>query len=377
MTLWEACHNRSHFAGDDLPWPRPPSIPGWADPERLFSDSHGINLEEAISYATEVGPDLDPDSEPFVAEVEYAETHRVKAREAIRSSGIEALAFYAPIHIYGLNRWGIYLNERTFYGACAEVMSLLGVNAWDDIVADMLLTLDRHELFHAAVELFSLVLEDFAHLGGLDQNLGCPFRTYFTNEYLKTWPMRDCTEEGIATAFQLRCRFKTPGFRSAVVQMLKSAPPAYAAWRSFIRRDRLHGGVQSLAEKIILGTYEVPLLAARLVANDSRRVWFPNLSPRWLDSQGPVPHWAYRPDSVKPRRFVPAILGNAPLRDLLTGLKRDHGAWIESGGKHRAIHFPNGKKVPFPTRRTVPNYLIRDIALALGVTKREILSLCR
>lgn len=122
--------------------------------------------------------------------------------------------------------------------------------------------------------------------------------------------------------------------------------------------------------------HEVPLLAARLVANDSRKVWFPDLSRSWLDSQGPVPRWVYRPDSVTPSRFARGILGNVRLRDLLTGLERRYSARIESGGKHSAIHFPNGKKVPFPTRRTIPPYLIGDIARALGVTKREILSNC-
>jgi hypothetical protein len=184
-------------------------------------------------------------------------------------------------------------------------------------------------------------------------------------------------EEGIATAFQLRCRFKTPCFRSALIEMLKRAPPAYTTWRSFIRRDRLHGGAQSLAEKIILGTYETPLLAARLVANDSREVWFPGLSLTWLDSQGPVPCRVYRPDSIRPGRFTRAILANVRLRDLLSGLKRCYGAEIKSGGKHGAIHFPNGKKVPFsPTKWTTPDYLIRESALALGVKKRDVLSNC-
>ena len=374
MDLWVACHNRLHFDSDAKPWPHPPTVPSLDDLEHVFRDSHGFNLEQVSSSSG--NPDLVPDPDRFVTEAEYGEAHRVQANDAIRTSGFEAIAFYAPIHIYGEAKWGIYLNERIFYGACAEAISLLGIGSWDDIIADMLLTIDRHELFHSAVELFSLVLEDFAYLGGFNDNSSCPFRIYFTNEYLKSWPSLECTEEGMATAFQLRCRFKTPGFRSIIAKMLQSAPPAYTTWRSFIHRDQLNSGVQSLAERIILGAYEVPLLAARLMANDSRNVWFPELYRSRLDSHGPVPRWLYRPDSLTPQRFNGAILANRPLRDLLSGLKHRYGAHVESGGKHQAIHFPNGNKVPYPSGRKIPRYLIRNISLALGVPAQDFLSNC-
>jgi hypothetical protein len=51
-------------------------------------------------------------------------------------------------------------------------------------------------------------------------------------------------------------------------------------------------------------------------------------------------------------------------------LVRCYGARIVSGGKHAAIVFPNGKKVPFASRRTVPPYLLGDVAEALGIQRK-------
>jgi hypothetical protein len=66
----------------------------------------------------------------------------------------------------------------------------------------------------------------------------------------------------------------------------------------------------------------------------------------------------------------------APSRESLRGLERHYNIQVVSGGKHSAIRSPNGKKSPFPTRRTVPPDLINQIAHALGVTRKDVRVKC-
>ena len=122
-----------------------------------FSWTHPINIEDA----TDTRQEGEDSPEPAVHDRDYADGHREEACDAVRKYGVEAIALYAPIHTYGPERWGVYFNERVFFGVC-RVASSLANSSWTDIVADMLHAVDRHELFHAAAELFGLVLEDFA-----------------------------------------------------------------------------------------------------------------------------------------------------------------------------------------------------------------------
>ena len=186
-------------------------------------------------------------------------------------------------------------------------------------------------------------------------------------------------KESLATASQFRCRFRTPGFRRVLHEMIEHAPSCYRGWRSYRSSTDLEKGIQSLAEKILCAAFEgawcVSCLAFPL-SSGCGTLWFPEITPSYLDSNGPVPRRIYRSDTRHPRRFAPAVLGSIRLRDLLKSLVRCYGARIVSGGKHQAIVFPNGKKVPFASRRTLPSYLIGDVAHALGVERKEILGKC-
>jgi hypothetical protein len=328
----------------------------------------GINENEAVLESA-VAEDLPGE---IVEEREYGEENRDEARRAIERSGIDAIAYYAPIHFYGRTRWGIYLHERLFFGTCAQLAASLGVAHWDGIVTDVLTALDRHELFHGAVELFSLVVEDFACFGAHGDV--CPYEAYFREGYQKTWPTADCVEERIATALQFRCRFKTPRFRDALSDLFVAAQPAYASWHAYRTRDALAQAVQELAWKILEATNAATLVCR--VLRGSGALWFPEAVPSWLDSKGPVPRWVYRKPGVTTRRFLRALLGNVRMQEFLNAIVRVYKARIVSGGKHRAIVFPNGRKVPFATHRTVPDYLLGDIARALGRTRNEVLASC-
>ena len=103
-------------------------------------------------------------------------------------------------------------------------------------------------------------------------------------------------------------------------------------------------------------------------------------------------YWGGRTDAIM-QRFID-ILMSFPLiilaLTLLTALQRSlatvivaigvpfipYGARVVRGGKHLAVKFPNGRKVPYASNRPVTDYLVGDIAKALGVIKPEILSNC-
>ena len=389
MNLWEDVFGR--WPWRHSPSSSPPTPPTWrTDVVDLFPRSHLVNIEDA----TDTRQDDVDSAEPPVDERAYAEDHRDEARDAIRTSGTEAIAFYAPIHGHGRERWGIYFHERVFFGACAEAASSLPNSSWNDIIADMLHTVERHEVFHAAVELFALVLEDFAFLGDMDiqqrmreasnpvsetpnlPEMACPHQSYFKNDYLPSLPTERCLEESLATASQFRSRCRTPGFRRVLEKMIEHAPPSYRAWRSYRSSAELQNGIQSLANKIICAAFEQPRAVSILASGLGTLWWFPEIVPSCLDEKGPVPRWIYHADGRHPSRFAPAVLGSIRLRDFVKALVHCYGARIAPGGKHAAIVFPNGKKVPFASRRTVPPYLIGDVAQALGIQRREVLSTC-
>jgi len=377
MNLWEDTHRRCHPNTFESEVPQPSTPDGWPSASQLTADSRAIDLEGVRAGINENDVILDAtggDDQPgeIVQERDYGEENRGEARRAVEHSGIDAIAYYAPIHFYGGTRWGIYLHERLFFGACAELAASLGAAHWDGIVTDMLTVLDQHELFHGAVELFGLVVEDFASFGapcGV-----CPYEGYFREEYQKTWPTADCGEERIASALQFRCRFKTPRFRAALSDLFVAAPPAYASWQAYRTRDALAEAVQELARKI-LETINAGALVCSLLRGGGA-FWFPEAVPSWLDSKGPVPRWVYRTAGITTRRFLRALLGNVRMQEFLNAVVRVYNARVVSGGKHRALVFPNGRKVPFATHRTVPDYLLGDIARALGMTRKEVLASC-
>jgi hypothetical protein len=252
-------------------------------------------------------------SELTIDERAYGESHRALTQQAICKSGFEAIAFYSPIHACGADHWGIYIHEQTFFGACAEVSTLLGGASWGSIVSDMLHVINQHEVFHAAVELFSLVVEDFARFGHEQQcsaiedsgsdlpEFPCAFQMYFQNEYQPAWPNDSCIEEKLATAYQMGCRFRTPGFKRALARLLRSALPAYTNWESYKTMEAKTRGVQELIERILKPVYKVAIFNSKML--DATTFWFPDLRIEWVDSKGPIPRRVYHPDIVRPARF--------------------------------------------------------------------------
>ena len=374
MNLWIASQDRCHGTVTNAVCPEPPRLPGWPSHPDLLDKSNEIDHTRVLS------PELiAPDGEPFVNERDYAQSQRGAFLDGYRSVGTEAVAFYAPVHFFGETRWGIYLHIGHFLGACAELAGRLGSPNWDDIVTDAFHAVERHEFFHAAVELFSLVLEDFGYLRcaapDFDEGTGllCPYELYSNNVYRRDFPTSKCLEEALATRSEFQSRFRTAGFGKVLAQMIKSAPPAYQEWEAYKTAGRMRQGIMRLAETIIGETLPAAKVKAKFSSPYSAAVWFPALSPDCLDVKGPVPRRVYSPDGVRIGRFVESIFGNYRIEDALRTLKREFGAEVIPGGKHPAIRFRNGRKVPFSRSWvTVPNYWIGQVAAALGVRRREI-----
>jgi len=392
MQLWESIFRRQHSDPAQQPPPEPPFIPyGWPSVEDLLRNS-----DEFEVAAAEVAQDDVGDLAPAVDEREYGAQHRDDAVKSFAAVGVEAIAFFAPIHFFGSTAWGIYINEPVFFGICGELAEQLGVSNWDGIRNDLLASLGRHELFHAGVELFALVMEDFSTLGHGEARFQlskwpdaleswpepvCPERAYFAKEYRTTFPGDGCIEEQLATAIGLSGRFRTRGFRRAFADRLAGCPPAYANWKRYQHAQSKLKGMQDLAHKVVVAAFQnesamrnFKAIALSLWA--ASELWFPNTSSRALDIFGPVPWRIYRPHRLRPRRFAQLIVANLRLRDFLNAMKRQFHAGVRGGGKHQALVFPNGKKIPFATTRTVPAYLVGQVANALEISRRDVLSAC-
>jgi len=378
MALWELTFERCHADADlsKLKAPAPPPLQqtlSWHGPEPIDPRST-TDAGNAIT-ATAM-----PESE-YVHDQGYAAEFRHISADAISEIGMEAVAFYAPIHFHGPAHWGIYFVEPVFFGTCANLADILGSQHWDSIVEDFLKAIDRHELFHAATELYALIVEDIIP----SKTVPCHYDAYYAHGYKATYPTADCIEEIIATAIQFRCSFKTPGFANALKEITAAAPPCYNNWKTckFPSRrqeeSREPSSIDLLTGRVL--TAQMRCLASR---SATHRIpygkWFPHWRPESLERRGSIPRWVYPINHMTTKRFQNGLLhglfGNVKMRDLLVGVKNEYDAEIVSGGKHQAIKFPNGRKIPYPTSKHVPAYVIREIADAVGVDRKEVLKRC-
>ncbi len=409
MNLWEAIYLRHKGNLKDEPSLTPPShLSTWFG-QGVISGSASF---DPIDVRNEIENDSSPEEtkgEPDIAPVDertFAEQNQRNAVERHKQNGMEAIAFFAPMHYYGIENWGIYLNEPVFYGMCSRLAEILPSAKWNELVLDFYKAVEQHEMFHAAVELYCLVGEDFADMGFkgalyvykqldskdksqiIESNPPCWYKPYHENCYRKNFPTENCIEEVLATTAESFCDFKVNGMRDALKQIQLSAPAAYQCieecpdFSDFSSFERY--AADTIAEEMMLKANDPwwkkiwAQKVAQMLQGEKELLgrWFPNLLPSWLDSHGPVPRWVYHPGSMSPGRFIPRLLTNVRLNDFLNGLRRVYGVVAKPGGKHWKLIFPNGQTLPFPNRTEVPVYLPREIAQKLGIDRRELLRRC-
>jgi hypothetical protein len=394
-SVWEGIvHRRGISPVDHDPWgDRFEEIRGSSeytpdidfDPEASWSE-----VDEEASPRKGFNDEFDPDRKSrgrLVRPEELAEEHEGEAAGSFKRRGFEAIAWYAPISLFGAQYWGIYFHEPRFWGYCRRLQGLLGAPTLRDVARDLYRMVDRHESFHAAVELFALMSQDLGGAPGLSSGESL-YGKYFNSPapvgYRDTYGTPDCIEESLATAAQFRhLKPRVTGLRAVVEAELQKAPHGYREWTNFSDSRKFRAGLVDLTANRILsqtvgGAAHVKALTTGS-KNSRRKIavgwWFPRPSPKGLSSFGRIPHYATRHQGVYTKLFPPSILGSRKMRDVRREAKRLYQATVSDGhAKHaKQLVFPNGKVVPLPNTPGVPHYVIEQIAKALDKPKQEVL----
>jgi hypothetical protein len=389
MSLWQSAFSRR---GGKATCSDP-----WADRDLwIKSSSRFAKDNDTTTEVDDFGdrPDIDErallDSEELEEAIPadaVAERYEAEAEESFHRHGFEAIAWYAPISFYGPDQWGIYFHEPRFWGYCSLLTKQLGGATLLGVARDVFNGLDRHEAFHAAVELFALISQDQSN------SYGNPFGNdlypaYFQSHYLPTWGTQSCIEESLATASQFNCRFRTKGLRALLQRQASLSIGGYREWGRYASTRRFRRGLFELtATKIIAGTPNGMSHIGRLTAAAAAGVvdpedgwWFPDVSPRALDRIGPMPRYAARQRGSYTKLFPPSVLGSIRIKDIIRDACSLYGARVSGGhAKHsRQLVFPGlpGRgetAVPIPNRDGVPHYLMKQIANAVGKAKQDVL----
>jgi predicted RNA binding protein YcfA (HicA-like mRNA interferase family) len=148
---------------------------------------------------------------------------------------VDALAWYAPIHRFGLN-WGIYIYEESVFTIAAHIATYLGparrIDAWmaQQLMRMSLSVLFLHEAFHHKVESFAIRSEVVRR-----QKVYLP---YNENVYLPLMGTDELIEEALACT-EMYTRIKQPTFqrgvsdrifhatRSMLEDWIPTLPPGY------------------------------------------------------------------------------------------------------------------------------------------------------
>lgn len=415
-SVWEGvCDRQGIFGRSVFPWPEPVEpgeSSGEGDDFEQVDHAGGDDRGEMTEQASEVTPDPDFDDDELSPEVtddaspedegddphsgnqgrlvrpeELADEYEDEAGRSFNEKGFEAIAWYAPITFFGPGRWGIYFHEPRFWGYSRRLQRAMAAPSLRDVARDLYRMIDRHESFHAAVELFALVSQDLGAAPGLPRG-GSLYEEYFNCPapigYRSTFCTANCIEESLATAAQFRhLRPRVPGLKAKIECELKTAPPGYRDWVNYRTSGGFRDGLFELTADRILahtphGTAHVASLKAGM-GPSSKRVavgwWFPPLNPEKLSAFGRIPHYAARKPGVYTKLFPPSILGNRRMKDVCRMAHRLYGATVSDGhAKHaKQLVFPNGDVVPLPNTNGVPNYIIKQIAIAAKKTRREVL----
>lgn len=327
-----------------------------------------------------------------IASVVYAAANRESAMAAFRQHGFESIAFYAPISFYGPKRWGIYFNERNLWGVVAECAQLLGMASSSSLATEILYVVDQHERFHASIELLALVVDDHRHLPrasvsdadedvarGFIEPSSLAYRHYHSAVYQPSWPREACLEESLATAFQFRRRLRFAGLRRTLERLTSVAPPAYAQWRKYGGANDFADAHHELASAVVasVAQWNAERGAAGLQGRPKPQLWLPSSEDDALRAVGPIPRYVWRSDTRTPTLFSASLLGNVRTRDIVGCMRSKFGAVLRDGGRHPAVTFPNGRKVPYSTSwDTVPRFFLGQLAEAVGVEREQLVRAC-
>ncbi len=384
--LWRVLYRQSPHQDEVSAGAMPPWYAPQPAPQRT---------EEPLFREDLVGPTPrvpDPERAPGVQDdQDVAEEQRVKARVAVAEQGIEALAWYSPIHYSREELWGIWFHEPLFLGWARAAYHDLNRPEWITLRDDLIRAVLRHEYFHAAVELFCLVLEDFAGAGAevsspdveadsngrLDRSA---YRAYTSSVYVPTLAAGGCVEESLASAMEFGETFRTAGLHEWLAAEHDRSPASYRKWTLYAdEKGRLKGMEELLdsAMDCIAPRHRAMRCLRAVNANMAVRYWFPSEEPAQLDvfartidgSGRGIPIRAWNPGFNRTTLFLPRSLWNLPRDKFLRFLARRYDAIVARGhsGPHPKIVI-RGRSLACPEREPLPHYVAKQVAETLGIT---------
>ena len=374
-SIWQGAMDRQRLSPD--------GVDPWGDRDLWIRNKSGFAVDDdpkssADDFETRSNK---TDDGMEVRGEELAREYQDEAVEAFRRQVFEAIAWYAPITFFGEEHWGIYFHEPRFWGFCGYIQQNLPAVPLQAIAKDIFHMLNRHESFHAAVELYALVAHDMGGAPGMASGTNL-YGAYHHNSYNSSFGTSGCIEESLATATQFhRPGFMVKGLKALIEHELSTALPGYRDWTSYRSTNAFKQGIFDLTTKEILsqtghGAHHVSHLGATSMGlSHSAGWWFPPTNPKKLDVYGPIPHYATRKRGIYSRLFAPSVLGSKKMKDVKRYAKQLYGATESKGhSKHsKQLRFPNNVVVPLPTTKGVPNYIVEEIAEAVGKSKQEVL----
>jgi len=177
--------------------------------------------------------------------------------------GLDALAWYKPVHTAGIERWGIYFHAPRIVQFSEWVRIQLGEPDLEPVLKQIAIAVLHHERFHFLTEACATHMEE--HTG---RSIYTPYQKQI---YEPSFPHEECIEEGLANLYMLTRQYDTRGFHhtsnTAFKYVLRQAcdisPPAYRGYKRWLEgrpkgptspRERLREGCGCLAQVLMTQT---------------------------------------------------------------------------------------------------------------------------
>lgn len=302
----------------------------------------------------------------------------VRAREAMKAHGFEAIAWYQSHHAFTEEWWGIYLDaERLDDAVCSlsDDLRRAGFTRATDALASKLLVgmVFEHEMFHARVDGASTWLELNANQAG--------YRRYNQNAYQPTFETVDCLEEALAnfwswTWFKAEVEMQhlygvlTDAERAKLERVVEASldlsPPGYDQWRRGHERDAW----RVLATQVASGKVMMPAPGIALPLESMLRGALPFDFQHW-----DVPVYFVGDGQVASHLWSSPSTLNVPARkELRRALEHVFGySLVPGGGKgsHEKWRGKDGRMFPVPRRDPVGRSVFDAFLDHFGIDKRE------
>ena len=302
----------------------------------------------------------------------------VRAREAMKAHGFEAIAWYQSHHAFTEEWWGIYLDaERLDDAVCSLSDDLRRADftrATDALASKLLVGMVfEHEMFHARVDGASTWLE-------LNANQA-RYRRYNQNAYQLTFETVDCLEEALAnfwgwTWFKAEVELQhlygvlTDAERAKLERVVEASldlsPPGYDQWRRGHERDAW----RVLATQVASGKVTMPAPGIALPMESMLRGALPFDFQPW-----DVPVYFVGDGQVASRLLSSPSTLNVPARkELRRALEHVYGySLVPGGGKgsHEKWRGKDGRMFPVPCKDPVGRGVFDAFLDHFGIDKRE------